>query len=196
MIAVIEYGAGNIRSVLSALSRLGYEGALTSDPEVIKNADKVLFPGVGEASSAMAMLEKRGLVDVIRNLRQPFLGICLGLQLMCAHSEENDTDCLGIFPEPVLRFPSGRGEKIPHMGWNTIHDLKGPLFAHTAEDSWCYFVHSYYVPASPSSTSLTDYDGVTFSSSVRKDNFYGTQFHPEKSGAIGERILRTFLEEA
>ena len=194
MIAVIRYGAGNVRSVLSALGRLGAEGTLTSDPVVIKAADHVIFPGVGEASSAMASLSASGLIDTIRSLRQPFLGICLGMQLMCTHSEEGDTDGLGVIPTSVLRFPEGRGFKIPHMGWNTISSLKGPLFRDVAEGEYMYFVHSYYVPVSEYTSAVCEYDGLEFSAALEKDNFFLTQFHPEKSGDAGERILRSFLE--
>ena len=194
MIAVIRYGAGNVRSVLSALGRLGAEGTLTSDPVVIKAADHVIFPGVGEASSAMASLSASGLIDTIGSLRQPFLGICLGMQLMCTHSEEGDTDGLGVIPTSVLRFPEGRGFKIPHMGWNTISSLKGPLFRDVAEGEYMYFVHSYYVPVSEYTSAVCEYDGLEFSAALGKDNFFLTQFHPEKSGDAGERILRSFLE--
>ena len=194
--AVIQYGAGNTRSVLSALSRLGYEGVLTDDPDVIRKSDKVIFPGVGEASSAMRLLKEKGLDEVIMSLTQPFLGICLGMQLMCSHSEENNTECLGLFQSPVLHFPQSEGFKIPHMGWNNIHSLHGPLFSSCRENSWCYFVHSYYVPVSESTTAVTDYDGIALSAALQKDNFYGTQFHPEKSGETGERILRSFMEDA
>ena len=194
MIAVIRYGAGNVRSVLSALGRLGAEGTLTSDPVVIKAADHVIFPGVGEASSAMASLSASGLIDTIRSLRQPFLGICLGMQLMCTHSEEGDTEGLGVIPTPVLRFPEGRGFKIPHMGWNTISSLKGPLSRDVVEGEYMYFVHSYYVPVSEYTSAVCEYDGLEFSAALEKDNFFLTQFHPEKSGDAGERILRSFLE--
>lgn len=194
MIAVIRYGAGNVRSVLSALGRLGAEGTLTSDPDVIRAADHVIFPGVGEALSAMAALSASDLIDTIRSLSQPFLGICLGMQLMCTHSEEGDTECLGVIPTPVLRFPEGRGFKIPHMGWNTISSLKGPLFQDVAEGEYMYFVHSYYVPVSGYTSAVCSYDGLEFSAALEKDNFFLTQFHPEKSGDAGERILRSFLE--
>ena len=194
MIAVIRYGAGNVRSVLSALARLGTEGVLTADADVIRAADRVIFPGVGEASSAMTSLASSGLIDTIRSLRQPFLGICLGMQLMCGHSEEGDTDCLGVIPSPVLRFPEGVGYKIPHMGWNTISALKGPLFSGVEEAEYMYFVHSYYVPLSEYTSAVCSYDGIEFSAALEKDNFFLTQFHPEKSGDAGERILKAFLE--
>ncbi len=194
MIAVIRYNAGNIQSVMNALSRLGADAALTDDPEVIRSADKVIFPGVGEASSAMRYLSDHGLSTLIPTLTSPFLGICLGMQLMCAYSEEGDTACLGIFPERIAQFPAGRGYKVPHMGWNTIEELSGPLYSHSAENDYMYFVHSYYVPLSPFSSAVTEYDGIRFSSSLSRGNFHGVQFHPEKSGKCGERILKAFLE--
>lgn len=193
MIAVIKYNAGNIRSVLNALERIGYEGTLTEDAEIIREADHVIFPGVGEASSAMAYLKSRGLDDVIKEIRKPFLGICLGMQLMCAHSEEGDTECLGIFPDTVKLFPTGRGYKIPHVGWNTVSDLKGPAFSDVSDGEYAYFVHSYYVPFSEYASAITEYNDIRFSSALWRDNFIGTQFHPEKSGDMGERILRSFL---
>ncbi len=195
MIAVIRYNAGNVLSVMNALSRMGKDAVLTDDRAAIERADKVIFPGVGEASSAMAYLKAHRLDEVIRGLRQPFLGICLGMQLMCASSEEGDTECLGIFPERVRLFPKGRGWKIPHVGWNTLERLSGPLFKASEEGDYAYFVHSYYVPLSDSASSVTEYDGVVFSSSLSRGNFHGVQFHPEKSGEEGERILRSFLEE-
>lgn len=194
MIAVIKYGAGNVRSVLSALSRLGYEGTLTDDKSIIESADKVIFPGVGEASSAMTALRNKGLVDVIRRLKVPFLGICLGMQLMCSNSEEGDTDCIGVIPSSVLRFPEGRGFKVPHMGWNTIESSKGLLYKNVPDESYMYFVHSYYVPISEYTSAITEYDGIRFSASLEKDNFMLTQFHPEKSGDRGELVLKAFLE--
>ncbi len=196
MIAVIRYNAGNVLSVMNALSRLGCDAVLTGDPAIIRSADKVIFPGVGEASSAMRYLDEHGLSDVIRSLRQPFLGICLGLQLMCSSSEEGDTRCLGIFPERVSLFPKGRGWKVPHVGWNTINGLSGPLYAGTDEGEHVYFVHSYYVPLSVYTSAVTEYDGIRFSASLSRGNFHGMQFHPEKSGDAGERMLRCFLEEA
>ena len=194
MIAVIRYSAGNVLSVMNALSRIGKEAVLTDDPGIISEADHVIFPGVGEASSAMGYLREHGLDEVIRNLKQPFLGICLGMQLMCSSSDEGGADCLGIFPEHVTLFPSGRGYKIPHMGWNTIGSLSGPLFSNVRSDEYVYFVHSYYVPLSEYASAVTEYDGISFSSALSKDNFHGVQFHPEKSGETGERILRSFLE--
>ena len=195
MIAVIRYSAGNVLSVMNALSRLGKDTVLTDDPATIKSADHVIFPGVGEASSAMRYLREHGLDEVIRNLTQPFLGICLGMQLMCSASDEGDTECLGIFPERVTLFPGGRGYKIPHMGWNNLENLSGPLFSHVSPGEDVYFVHSYYVPVSRYSSAIAEYDGLSFSASLSKDNFHGVQFHPEKSGDVGERILRSFLEE-
>ena len=194
MIAVIRYSAGNVLSVMNALARIGKDAVLTDDPGVISRADHVIFPGVGEASSAMKYLRDHGLDDVIRNLEQPFLGICLGMQLMCSSSDEGSAECLGIFPEHVSLFPPGRGCKIPHMGWNTIENLSGPLFSSVQSDEYVYFVHSYYVPLSEYASAVTEYDGISFSSALSKDNFHGVQFHPEKSGKTGERILRSFLE--
>ena len=194
MIAVIRYNAGNVLSVMNALGRIGAEAVLTDDPAVIVSADHVIFPGVGEASSAMGYLAASGLDEVIRNLTQPFLGICLGMQLMCASSEEGNTECLGIFNERVTLFPRGRGFKIPHVGWNTISGLSGPLYRGLPEDSYVYFVHSYYVPLSADASASADYDSIRFSASLSAGNFHGVQFHPEKSGEAGERILRNFLE--
>lgn len=194
MIAVIRYNAGNVLSVMNALGRIGAEAVLTDDPAVIASADHVIFPGVGEASSAMGYLAASGLDEVIRNLKQPFLGICLGMQLMCGSSDEGSTECLGIFGERVTLFPGGRGFKIPHVGWNTISGLSGPLYRGLPEDSYVYFVHSYYVPLSADASASADYDSIRFSASLSSGNFHGVQFHPEKSGEVGERILRNFLE--
>lgn len=190
MIAIVKYNAGNVRSVLNALQRLGVEATVTDDSALLKSADKVIFPGVGEAATAMAYLQARGLDQVLRELRQPFLGICLGMQLMCAHSEEGDTDCLGMFPERVRRFPAG--EKIPHMGWNEIEQLNGPLFDTVPEKSDLYFVHSYFVELGPDTVATTRY-GTEFAAAIQKDNFYAVQFHPEKSGTVGSDILKNFL---
>ena len=191
---VIRYNAGNIRSVLLALERLGATAVVTDDPDVIRAAGRVLFPGVGEASSAMRYLRDRGLDEVIRSLRQPFLGICLGMQLMCRHSAENDTECLGIFDEDVRRFdPAGSPLKVPQMGWNGITSLRGPLFRGVAEDTHVYFVHSYHATLGPDTRAVTEHI-VPFSAALGRDNFHGVQFHPEKSASAGEAILRNFLE--
>lgn len=193
-VAVVKYNAGNIRSVLYALNRLGYEASVTDDPKALRSADRVIFPGVGEASSAMAYLRERGLDQVLVNLRQPFLGICLGMQLMCASSEENNTRTLGIFDVPVVRFTDQAGYKIPHMGWNTVEELvEDPLLNHLPEEVWCYFVHSYYVPCCAWTIGKTQYADQSFTSILHTDNFYGCQFHPEKSGESGMAILRNFL---
>jgi len=192
-VAIIDYNAGNVRSVLYALERLGVTAELTCEPAQILSADKVIFPGVGEASTTMAYLQERKLDALIRKLRQPVLGICLGMQLLCEHSEEQDTTCLGIIPQKVLRFRPKEGkEKVPHIGWNTITQLKSPLFEGVKEEDYVYFVHSYYVEKGPCTLAVTDYVQA-YSASVQKDNFYATQFHPEKSGPIGERILKNFL---
>ena len=190
MIAIVKYNAGNVKSVYNAVTRLGYEAIITDDFETLKNADKVIFPGVGEASSAMVYLKEKGLDKVIKNLKQPTLGICLGQQLMCAYSEEGNTDCLGIFPIQVKLFPST--EIVPHMGWNTIYDLKTPLFNNVQENSDIYYVHSFYCENSEYTIAKTDYI-LEYSAALNKDNFYATQFHPEKSARIGEQILKNFL---
>jgi glutamine amidotransferase len=190
-LAILQYNAGNIRSVSFALERLGVEPLLSEDPEVLRSADKIIFPGVGEASSAMAYLRARRLDALICELRQPLLGICLGLQLMCRHSEENDTPCLGIFPAQVRRFPDA-GLKVPHMGWNTLDDCRGPLLEGLGEQPWAYFVHSYYAEPIAETQARTHY-GLPFSAVIQRDNFYATQFHPEKSGETGAKILENFL---
>jgi imidazole glycerol-phosphate synthase subunit HisH len=190
MIAIVKYNAGNIMSVQNALSRLGFKSIITDEPEVLQNADKVIFPGVGEASSAMNYLTERGLHQTIRSLKKPVLGICLGLQLMCRHSEEGDTACLGIFDTDVRLFPPV--DKIPHMGWNNFLTLKGDLFKGITIDDDVYFVHSYYPEISACTSATCDYI-LPFSASMQKDNFYATQFHPEKSAEIGEKILQNFL---
>ncbi len=192
-IAVIDYNAGNVRSVLYALERLGISATLTDDPKRIQAADKVIFPGVGEAANTMKHLRERGLDEVIRGLTQPVLGICLGMQLLCAHSEEGDTPCLGVIPQQVLRFQPKLGEKVPHMGWNTISQLKSALFSPDLEDQHVYFVHSYYVETGPYTIATTDYV-QPFSAAVQKDNYYATQFHPEKSAQPGARILKHFID--
>ncbi len=195
MIAVVKYNAGNVYSVMNALKRIGADAVLTDDESVILSSDKVIFPGVGEASTAMAYLKERGLDYVLSNLRQPFLGICLGMQLMTRHSDEGDVDLLSIFPDDeVLRFPKNTNFKVPHVGWNTIKCIDCDLFYKVEKDSYVYFVHSYYVPQSKSSIAITNYDCVDFSAAISRDNYYGLQFHPEKSGAVGEQILRNFVE--
>ena len=191
-VAVIKYNAGNIRSVSFALERMGINFAVTDSEEEIRSADKVIFPGVGEASTTMRYLREMKLDKVIKELKQPTLGICLGMQLMCAHSEENSTPCLGIFDETVKRFAID-SLKVPHMGWNTIEKVTDWL-ASAGEDTYFYFVHSYYVPLSSYTTAQTQY-GLPFSASIRKNNFYAVQFHPEKSAGAGEYIIRTFLEQ-
>lgn len=193
-VVIIKYNAGNIYSVQLALERLGVIPTISNDPLLLRQADKIIFPGVGEASSAMSYLTARGLDRVIIQLQQPVLGICLGLQLLCRYSEENATSGLGIFPVNVMKFPVGY--KVPHMGWNTISDLKGPLFKGVQENSFVYFVHSYYAEAdaaTAAAAAITDYI-VPFSAALQQDNFYALQFHPEKSGKVGELILKNFLE--
>lgn len=192
-VAVIKYNAGNIRSVDYALRRLGVEPVITSDEAVIRAADKVIFPGVGEAETTMRFLRAEGIDRLIRGLRQPVLGICLGMQLMCRHSDEGDADCLGIFDVDVKRFDSQRHEdKVPHVGWNTIGQTASGLFRGFTKEEYVYFVHSYYVPLNEWTAATTDYI-LPFSAALHKENFYATQFHPEKSGNVGERILRNFL---
>lgn len=193
MIAIIDYNAGNIFSVKHAFKRLGSEVIVTSDKAVIRKADKIIFPGVGEAASTMNHLRETGIDQLIVNLTQPILGICLGMQLMCNHSEEGDADCLHIFDANVKRFqPLEHQDKIPHMGWNTITRLKSNIFDVSLENQYVYFVHSYYVSMCDHTVAVTDYIHP-FSAALQKDNFYATQFHPEKSGSIGEQILTNFL---
>ena len=193
-IAIIKYNAGNIRSVLYALERIGHTAMVTDNADEIKNADKVIFPGVGEASTAMNYLKERELDKLICSLTQPVLGICLGMQLMCKYSEENDTECLGIFDEDVKKFKvKSEKLKVPQIGWNSIYDLKTDLFKNVAEDSYCYFVHGYYASKGKHTIATTDYV-QPYSSGLRKNNFYGVQFHPEKSATTGERILSNFLK--
>jgi imidazole glycerol-phosphate synthase subunit HisH len=191
MIAILKYNAGNIKSVQNALNRLGYKSIITDNPSDLSNADKVIFPGVGEAGSAINYLVQRGLDKTIVDLTQPVLGICLGLQLMCRHSEEGDTHCLGIFDADVKLFP--RVDKIPHMGWNNCLSLKGDLFKGVTIDDDLYYVHSYYAEISSCTLATCDYI-LPFSAAMQKDNFYATQFHPEKSAGTGEKILKNFLE--
>ncbi|WP_159520849.1 imidazole glycerol phosphate synthase subunit HisH [Sunxiuqinia indica] len=196
-IVIIKYNAGNIESVSNALSRLGIEAEITGDHEKIKAADKVIFPGVGEASTTMAYLKKEGLDQLIPSLTQPVLGICLGLQLMCSHSEEGDTPCLGIFEEKVKRFVPQPGmeftTKVPHMGWNTITKLNSDLFDESLDNQFVYFVHSYYATVGEHTAAEGNYINP-FSAALHKGNFYATQFHPEKSGPIGAKILENFLK--
>lgn len=191
-VVIIKYNAGNIRSVLFALERIGIQATVTDDHEEIRAADKVIFPGVGEASSAMTYLRSKGLDTLIKSLKQPVLGICLGMQLMCAHSEENDTECLGIFNQKVRLFPSA-GLKIPQIGWNNITDLKSALFNEVPENAYMYFVHSYYVENCSEAIAKTDYI-VEYSCGIQKNNFYAVQFHPEKSGDVGQKILENFIK--
>ena len=192
-IAIVRYNAGNIRSVLFALERLGATAEVTDDPERLRVADRVIFPGVGEASSAMRYLRERGLDRTLVSLRQPVLGICLGMQLMCRHSEENDTECLGIFSEDVKKFrPADPAVKVPQIGWNRITDGRGPLFEGIPDGSHFYFVHSYRASIGEDTAAVTDYV-ESYSSALCRDNFLGVQFHPEKSAAAGEALLRNFL---
>jgi imidazole glycerol-phosphate synthase subunit HisH len=190
-VAIIKYNAGNIRSVDHALKRLGINANITDNHEEIISADRVIFPGVGEASTTMEYLRIRGLDRLIGRLTQPVLGICLGQQLMCRWSEEGDTDCIGIFDRPVKRFPSAG--KVPHMGWNSLDSVSGPLFDGILPGSYVYFVHSYYIPVCEETTAGCHYL-VPFSAAMQRDNFHATQFHPEKSGETGQRILSNFLQ--
>lgn len=197
-IAIIKYNAGNIMSVDYALQRLGIRAEVTNDKEKILKADKVIFPGVGEASTTMAYLRENGLDELIKSLKQPVLGICLGMQLMCQHSTENDVDCIGIFDEKVVRFDPEPGmeniTKVPHMGWNDITNLSSPLFDESLEGQFVYFVHSYYVTLGEHTAAQSNYI-VPFSAGMHKDNFFATQFHPEKSGTVGSRIIQNFIEK-
>jgi len=190
-VAIIKYNAGNIRSVDFALQRLGIRAAVTADPDYIKNADKVIFPGVGEAGTTMKYLRDHKLDSLLRELTQPVLGICLGQQLMCRASEEGNTGCIGIYNETVRRFPEGK--KIPHMGWNSLKERRGDLFKDMEEKPYVYFVHSYYVPLCEDTAAVCDY-GISFSAAMQRENYYATQFHPEKSGDIGHYILERFLK--
>ena len=190
-IAIIKYNAGNIMSVEFALKRLGVACEVTDDFEKIKKADKVIFPGVGEASTTMVYLRNKKLDVLIKSLKQPVLGICLGLQLMCENSEEGKTECLGIFEEKVKLFEPKL--KVPHMGWNTLNKIKSKLFSAELENQYVYFVHSYYAGTGPDTIAVTDYI-IPFSAALHKNNFYATQFHPEKSGEVGAKILKNFVE--
>ena len=193
-IAVIKYNAGNVYSVDYALKRLGVEAVITSDKERLLKADKVIFPGVGEAATTMNHLKSNGLDVFIKDLKQPVLGICLGMQVMCRHSEEGNADCLDIFHTDVKKFiPLKHEDKVPHMGWNTLKNTNSGLFAGFDKEEFVYFVHSFYVPVNEFTAAETDYIHP-FSAALHKDNFYATQFHPEKSGKVGERILRNFLD--
>lgn len=191
---IIKYNAGNIYSVDYALKRLGVEANVTANMEEISKADKVIFPGVGEAATTMKYLQETGLGKFIKELKQPVLGICLGMQVMCNHSEEGDVDCLGIFDIGVKKFiPQRHKDKVPHMGWNTINRTNSDLFKGFGKDEFVYFVHSFYVPVNEFTAAETDYI-LPFSAALHKGNFYATQFHPEKSGKVGERILKNFLD--
>ncbi len=193
-VAIIKYNAGNIFSVVNAIRRIGIEPRVTADPVILSRASHVIFPGQGEAGTTMSFLRREGLDKVIRSLRQPVLGICIGMQLMCRHSDEDDTDCLGIFDVDVKRFvPNEHNQKVPQMGWNEIYNLKTPLFKNIEDSSYTYFIHSYYVPTCRECIAETNYIHP-YSSALSKDNFFATQFHPEKSGKIGEQIIRNFLE--
>jgi glutamine amidotransferase len=200
-LAIIKYNAGNIQSVLNALERLGFKAEVTDDPEQIKAADKVIFPGVGAASSAMQSLQQNNLDKVIKDLKQPVLGICVGMQLLCKHSEESDTECLNIVPVQVKKFVSpspseeglGASLKIPQVGWNTIYDLQTSLFNRIPNNSYIYNVHSYYAEDSPYTIAKCTY-GINYAAAIRKDNFYGVQFHTEKSATTGDKIIQNFLE--
>lgn len=189
-IVIIDYGAGNIQSIIFAIKRLGYEAVLSHDAEEIRNADKVIFPGVGEASSAMVKLRATGLDKLIPKLKQPVLGICLGMQLMCNASEEGNTEGLGIFDLDVVKFSNK--VKVPQIGWNQISDLKSELFANVPDKSYIYLVHSFYAPIGKESIAISEYE-VEYSAALQKDNFYGVQFHPEKSSEVGSGILQNFL---
>ena len=192
-LAIIKYNAGNIQSVLNALDRMGVKASVTDDPSEIKSADKVIFPGVGEASSAMKSLQANNLHTVIKELKQPVLGICVGMQLLCNHSEENDTECLGIVPVQIKKLPSSLKLKVPQVGWNNIFDLRSGLFTGVKENSYIYNVHSYYAEESPFTIATCNY-GFDYAAAVKKDNFYGVQFHTEKSAETGDQIIKNFLD--
>ncbi len=193
-VAIVKYNAGNIGSVENAVKRLGLEPMVTDNPELIQSADRVIFPGQGEAHSTMAYRKAHRLDELIVNLKQPVLGICIGMQLLCRHSEEQDTECLGVFDVDVKRFiPKVHEDKVPQMGWNTVEDTKSPLFDGFEKPEFVYFVHSFYVPTCNWTIATTNYI-QPYSSALHKDNFFATQFHPEKSGKVGERILKNFIE--
>lgn len=193
-VAIVKYNAGNIYSVYCAVKRLGAEAVITDDSEVLRNADRVIFPGVGEARAAMEYLRETGLDQVLLSLKQPVLGICIGMQLLCQHSEEGDVDCLGVFDVPVVRFnPEDVSLKVPQMGWNTVASKDEGLFAGIDPESYFYYVHSYHVPVCQYTIATTDYS-KQYSAAIHKDNFWAVQFHPEKSGPKGEQLLKNFLE--
>ncbi|MDR2627236.1 MAG: imidazole glycerol phosphate synthase subunit HisH [Dysgonamonadaceae bacterium] len=192
-VAIINYNAGNIYSVDYALRRIGIEPVITADKDIIRQADKVIFPGQGEANTTMQFLREQQMDKLIVDLKQPVLGICIGMQLLCKHSEEGNTDCLGIFDAKVCRFhPRKWEDKVPHMGWNDIYNNRSPLFSGISANEYVYFVHSYYIPLCRETIATTNYIQA-FSAALHKDNFYATQFHPEKSGSTGERILKNFI---
>lgn len=192
-VAIVKYNAGNILSVTYALERLGISPVVTDNIEELQKADRVIFPGVGEASTAMAYLKERSLDAVIKNLEQPVLGICLGMQLLCSYSEENNTNCLSVFDERVVSFLPNGIDKIPQVGWNTISDYSSGLFYDLPENAYCYFVHGYYAALGPDTIATTNYI-LPYSAALHKNNFYGVQFHPEKSAAVGDKILQNFLD--
>ena len=193
-VAIVKYNAGNVYSMVNALRRMGIDPLLTDDAEALRKADRVFFPGQGHAGEAMEYLKARRLDEVIRDLKQPVFGICVGQQLLCKHSEEGDTDCIGIFDEEVKRFqPKNHEDKVPCMGWNQLYDIKSPLFNGLDDGDYVYFVHSFFVPVCAETIATADYI-LPYSASMQKDNFYTCQFHPEKSGKVGERILKNFLE--
>lgn len=194
MVAIIKYNAGNVLSVINALKRLDTDFIITDDEKKILSSDHVIFPGVGSAKSAIEHLKANGLDEVLLKVKAPFLGICLGQQLMCSYSEEGAVDLLNLFDIGVRKFATSKEYKVPHIGWNTISFSDDPLFYNLSDGANCYFVHSYYVPISPYTISSTEYADLSFSSALKKDNYYGVQFHPEKSGTVGQQILKNFLE--
>lgn len=191
-VAIIKYPGGNVLSVDLALKRLGIQPVVSADPEYILAADRIIFPGVGEAATTMQYLRRTGLDGLLTSIRQPFLGICLGMQLMCSRSEEGNVDCLGIFPEEVVRLRPACGEKVPHMGWNQVTNIRGRLMNNIKEGTYMYFIHSYYVTPGENTVAITDYV-QPFSAALEKGNFFATQFHPEKSGMAGEQLLKNFI---